>query len=65
MVGGFNEHLGTDPEGMVKIAGTLGLIDLMASRHSSSPPATYARGSKRLDYALANPLASDALISAG
>lgn len=65
VVGDFNEHLGTDPEGMVKIAGTLGLIDLMASRHSSAPPATYARGSKRLDYALANPLASDALISAG
>ena len=50
---------------MTKIAGQYGLIDLMASRHSSPPPATYARGSKRLDYALASPLIAEAMEHAG
>ena len=65
IVGDFNEQLGLDPDGMTKIASDFGLIDLMAQRHSSPPPATYARGSKRLDYALASPLIGDSLISAG
>ena len=52
LVGDFNEPFGADPDGLTKIAGTFKLIDLMSSRHSSSPPATYARGSKRIDYAL-------------
>jgi hypothetical protein len=65
VVGDFNETLGADPDGMSKIAGQLGLIDLIASRHSSKPPATYARGKKRLDYALSSPLVGDALMSAG
>ncbi len=50
LVSNFNEVLGTDPDGMTKITSDHGLIDLMASRHSSIPPATYARGSKRLDF---------------
>jgi exonuclease III len=51
LVGNFNEVLGTDPDSMTKITSDHGLIDLMASRHSSIPPATYARGgSKRLDF---------------
>ncbi len=40
-------------------------MDLMMSRHSSNPPATYARGSKCLDYALASPEICEALRSAG
>ncbi|KAI2495021.1 hypothetical protein MHU86_19496 [Fragilaria crotonensis] len=55
LIGDFNETLGTDPDGMSKIASDHHLLDIMASRHSSAPPATYARGSKRLDYALASP----------
>ena len=55
VLGDFNEPLGQDPDGISHIAGTLGLMDLMMSRHSSPPPATYARGSKRLNYALASP----------
>ncbi|KAI2509161.1 hypothetical protein MHU86_5280 [Fragilaria crotonensis] len=50
---------------MSKIAGQLGLIDVFARRNSSTPPVTYARGTKRLDYALASPAVSDAVISAG
>lgn len=65
LVGDFNEVLGSDPDGMVKISGEYNLIDLMSSRHSSTPPATYARGSKRLDYALASPLFAEALMKAG
>jgi exonuclease III len=49
LIGDFNEALGTDPDGMSKIASDHHLLDIMASRHSSAPPATYARGSKRLD----------------
>ncbi|KAI2493592.1 hypothetical protein MHU86_20950 [Fragilaria crotonensis] len=65
VVGDFNEVFGADPDGMSKIAGQLGLIDVFARRNSSTPPVTYARGTKRLDYALASPAVSDAVISAG
>ena len=65
LLGDFNEQFGVDPEGIAKVADSLQLIDLMASRHSSSHPATYARGSKRLDYALASPKVCEALQAAG
>jgi hypothetical protein len=65
LVGDFNEALGTDPDGMTQIAGKYGLIDLTGSRHPTPPPATYARGSKRLDYALASPLIAAAMEYAG
>ena len=38
---------------------------LFRSRSSSSPPATYARGSKRLDYVLASKSVCDALLASG
>ena len=44
LVGDFNEALGTDPDGMVKIATQFDLLDVMSTRSSSVPPATYARG---------------------
>ncbi|KAI2505037.1 hypothetical protein MHU86_9393 [Fragilaria crotonensis] len=65
LIGDFNEPLGTDPDGMIKLAGDHQLMDVMAIRHSSAPPATYARGSKRLDYALASPSVCNAIIHAG
>lgn len=65
LIGDFNEPLGSDPEGMGKIAGDHHLMDVMASRHSSTPPATYARGSRRLDYALASESVCNALVKAG
>ncbi|KAI2501501.1 hypothetical protein MHU86_12946 [Fragilaria crotonensis] len=42
VVGDFNEVFGADPDGMSKIAGQLGLIDVFARRNSSTPPVTYA-----------------------
>ena len=65
LVGDFNEPLGIEPDGMSKIAGDFNLMDVMASRHSSDPPATYARGSRRLDYALASETVVQALSRAG
>ena len=44
LLGDFNEVFGSDPDGMTKLAVTCKLIDLMSFRHSSAPPATYARG---------------------
>jgi hypothetical protein len=65
LLGDFNEPFGTDPDGMMKLATEFQLIDLMASRHSSPPPATYARGRTRLDYALGTPHVANALKRAG
>ena len=65
LVGDFNEQFGVDPDGMEKLAASLQLMDLMASRHSSAHPATYARGTKRLDYALASSHVCDALRASG
>ena len=65
LVGDFNEALGSDPDGMVKIATQFDLLDVMATRSSSVPPATYARGSRRLDYALASASVCHAVKSSG
>jgi exonuclease III len=65
VLGDFNEKLGTDPDGITQVAGELGLTDLMRSRHSANLPATYARGSKCLDYALASPDVCTSLKAAG
>ena len=53
ILGDFNERMGDDPNGMSSINAEFHLIDIMANRHPSlQEPATYARGSKRLDFAL-------------
>ena len=65
LTGDFNEVLGSELDGMSKIANETGLIDLMAKHNASTPPATFARGAKRLDYALVSPSVSDALVAAG
>ena len=65
LLGDFNEAFGSDPNGLQKVASDCGLLDLMSLRHSSTPPATYARGSTRLDYALATNHDANALSMAG
>ena len=65
LTGDFNEPFGSDPDGMGKIADQFQLLDLMSARHSSSPPATYARGSTRLDYVLASSSVCSAVQQAG
>jgi hypothetical protein len=64
-MGDFDEAFGEDPDGMMKIAATYGLQDLMTLRHSNAPPVTFARGRKRLDYALGSPRVADLLENAG
>jgi hypothetical protein len=50
---------------MKKLATMCGLLDLMSIRHSSQPPATYARGRTRLEYALAITHVANSLVKAG
>jgi hypothetical protein len=50
---------------MSLIASQLQLTNLMAVRHSGPLPATYARGTKCLDYALASKTVCEALVRAG
>ena len=65
LLGNFNEAFGSDPDGMTKLAVTCDLLDLMSLRHSTTAPATYAGGSKRLDYALGTHHISTALRKSG
>ena len=65
VTGDFNEALGSERDGKSQIVSETSLLDLMAAHHSEPPPATYARGHKRLDYALASPKVLVALQSAG
>ncbi|KAI2507029.1 hypothetical protein MHU86_7414 [Fragilaria crotonensis] len=65
LVGDFNEAFGSDPDGLSFVAGELKLVNLSACRHSSKVPATYARGSKCLDYALGSPRLQEALVRMG
>ena len=65
LLGDFNEAFGTDLDGIQKVATMCGLLDIMSLRHSSTPPATYARGRTRLDYALATIHVANALSTAG
>jgi hypothetical protein len=49
----LNEELGSTAGGMSQVATNLGLIDILAQTHGlDSEVATYARGTKRLDYIL-------------
>jgi len=65
LLGDFNEAFGSVVDGMKKVATRCGLLDLMSIRHSSQPPATYARGRTRLEYALAITHVANSLVKAG
>ena len=65
ITGDFNEVLGSESDGISKIVSETGLLDIMAAHHPEPPPATYARGHKRLDYALASPRVLEAIRAAG
>jgi exonuclease III len=65
LIGDFNEALGDESDGISKICGQFELVDLMHSLHDSRMIATYARGRKRLDYALATPRAARTLNAGG
>ena len=65
ITGDLNEVLGSEIDGISKLANDTGLIDLMANHNAAPPPATYAREAKRLDYALASISVSASLVLAG
>ena len=65
VMGDFNEAIGNDPEGVVRIITDLGLVDIMSARHAKELPTTYARGRKCLDYAFASSAIADAVLSCG
>ena len=66
LIGDFNEELGGDPAGMANICSKLGsMIDVMLQHHGSDDIATYARGRKRLDYAMCTSKAAEAIDHCG
>ena len=65
LLGDFNEVMGDDPEGMTAVAHKLELFDMMSSRHSQTPPVTYSRGRRCLDYGLATILVIQAITRCG
>ena len=52
LAGDFNEVIGSDPDGLVKIMQEANLVDAMTSKHARQLPHTYTRGRNCLDYIL-------------
>ena len=66
LAGDFNEEMGKATSGMDRLATTCGLVDLFSIRTGSQRhPATYQRGTKRLDYILISPRLLPAVVAAG
>jgi hypothetical protein len=66
LVGDFNERIGEDPNGISQLAAQLQLEDIMHYHHHHlNEPATYARGQKRLDYALGTNAVVRAVVACG
>jgi exonuclease III len=65
IVGDFNEPLGSEIDGMSRIAAEFHLVSLMQVRHQHNPPATYTRGKRCLDYGLATRRVANAMVRCG
>jgi exonuclease III len=66
LLGDFNERLGEDPNGLSNITAHFQLVDILTTRHPTcESPATYARGHKRLDYALGTHRVAASIIAGG
>jgi hypothetical protein len=65
LVGDFNEAVGEDVNGIVRIIQDLNMTDLMSARHNQDLPATYSRGRRCLDYGFAMAQACTALQKCG
>ena len=65
ILGDFNESIGRDCNPLTSMMSEVGLLNLMAVRHDSPPPPTYARGRKCLDYGFATPRVTLALTASG
>jgi hypothetical protein len=64
-MGDFNEPYGTDPSGIVHIAASCSLADVLNRRIGSSNVATYSGGRSRIDYVLMSPHAAAAVRHCG
>jgi endonuclease/exonuclease/phosphatase family metal-dependent hydrolase len=66
LIGDFNEVLGEDQTGMVKIQRELGLTDLMEYHHGvSNAPNSWIRGKNRIDFALGSKHVAKSLMKCG
>ena len=66
VVGDFNEAYGSDSDRISSIACQFGLINVMNKQHPTLPgSATYARGTKCIDYALGTPHVAETVVAAG
>ena len=66
LVGDFNEDITNEGSGIARLAATCGLADLFNIRLGSPIlPATYQRGTRRIDYALITPTLITAVQAAG
>jgi exonuclease III len=65
LTGDFNEARGDETDGISKLCSDFNLVDLMFSLHKYRTIATNARGKKRLDFALATPLAASTIVAGG
>jgi endonuclease/exonuclease/phosphatase (EEP) superfamily protein YafD len=52
LMGDFNEAYGSDPTGLMRIASTCGLVDVLHQRIGTTQFATFSGGRKRFDYVL-------------
>jgi hypothetical protein len=66
LIGDFNERLGDNLNGTAQLAAEFHLTDIFSIQHPHlQDPATYARGKKRLDYALGSARISAAVQACG
>ena len=66
LLGDFNEEISSPTSGMDRLATNCGLADLFSIRlGTTSGPATYQRGPRRIDYALVSPTLLEHVIAAG
>jgi hypothetical protein len=65
LTGDFNELVGDDPTGMVKVISAGGLTDAHSYQHGIVDITTYTRGTKRLDYVFVTPRMVDHILRSG
>ena len=60
-----NEQVDDRNSGLARLIHSCQLIDLTTSKHSETPPNTYHRSERRLDYILGSPRVQQAIIRSG
>jgi hypothetical protein len=65
IVGDFNEPLGSEMDGIIRIAAEFHLVSLMQVWHQQNLPSMHTRGKRCLDYGLGTGRVANALVSCG